>query len=141
MKTIKYTGIRRTNDLAKRREKKRQREEGRRRSKKKRKKEKRDRTNEQAQRDRNIKNVGGSRAISIERGETGITPAGRFYAMIEFDRYDRSAICAGARSAVIRRFSTHSDFSVSTGEEIWGHARYETTSLPLGNLGASTIFV
>lgn len=62
------------------------------------------------QRGKSIKNVRGSQAISIGRGRTGITPAGRFYAVIEFDRYDRFAICAGARQTVIRRFSTHSDF-------------------------------
>lgn len=35
--------------------------------------------------------------------------------MIEFDRYDRFAICAGARRMAIRRFSTHSDFHSSQG--------------------------
>lgn len=66
-------------------------------------------------RGKSIKNVRGSQAISIGRGGTGITPAGRFYAVIEFDRYDRFAICAGARQTVIRRFSTHSDFRSGRG--------------------------
>lgn len=60
-------------------------------------------------------------------GGPSITPAGRFYTVIEFERYDRFAICAGARWTVIRRFSTRSDFrsgwessALPTRRALWG---------------------